>query len=108
MKATFNIAALAGGAISKDREPNETDELRSKNDELRRTCFNNLSAVYAKEGDWQRSLEKAQKVIEQDEKNAKALFRIGSAYRHLRNFNAAEEYLKKAQAANDTAGVRNE
>merc|ERR1719461_2658698 len=110
MKATFNISALGGaGAIDMgSKGKSDVEELKSKNDELRKTCFNNLAAVFAKEGKWQLSLEKAQKVLEQDDKNVKALFRMGSAYRHLREFEKAEEFLTKANDIKSSAAIRNE
>merc|ERR1719233_2655510 len=99
MKATFSMSSLGigGGAIDSKEEGDENDplkKLRKDADMLRTTCFNNISAVYAKMGDWEKSLEKAQKVLEMDEKNQKALFRSGVAYRNIREF---EKSLEKAQ-----------
>merc|ERR1719419_1493446 len=113
MKATFSMASLGigGGAIDRKEEDNDDDplkKLRKDADMLRKTCFNNISAVYAKMGDWKKSLEKAQKVLEMDEKNQKALFRSGVAYRNLREFKKAKESLLDAQKIGDSASIRNE
>jgi len=113
MKATFSMSSLGvgGGAINRkeeDEEANPLKKLRKDADMLRKTCFNNISAVYAKIGDWQKSLEKAQKVLEMDEKNQKALFRSGVAYRNMRDFEKAKESLLDAQKISDSASIRNE
>merc|ERR550534_107992 len=113
MKATFSMASLGigGGVINRKEEDEEDDplkKLRKDADMLRKTCFNNISAVYAKMGDWEKSLEKAQKVLEMDEKNQKALFRSGVAYRNMREFEKAKESLLDAQKIGDSASIRNE
>merc|ERR1719419_457272 len=113
MKATFSMASLGigGGAIDRKEEDNDDDplkKLRKDADMLRKTCFNNISAVYAKMGDWKKSLEKAQKVLEMDEKNQKALFRSGVAYRNMKEFEKAKESLLDAQKIGDSASIRNE
>merc|ERR1719397_2102479 len=113
MKATFSMASvgIGGGAIDRKEEGDENDplkKLRKDADMLRKTCFNNISAVYAKLGDWEKSLEKAQKVLEMDEKNQKALFRSGVAYRNMREFEKAKESLLDAQKIGDSASIRNE
>merc|ERR1719245_316687 len=113
MKATFSMSSLGigGGVIDRKEEDKEDDplkKLRKDADILRKTCFNNISAVYAKMGDWEKSLEKAQKVLEMDEKNHKALFRSGVAYRNMREFEKAKELLLDAQKIGDTASIRNE
>merc|ERR1719289_830618 len=102
---------VGGGAINRKEDDEDDDplkKLRSDADSLRKTCFNNISAVYAKMGDWAKSLEKAQKVLEMDDKNKKALFRSGVAYRNLREFEKAKESLLDAQKVGDTASIRNE
>merc|ERR1719233_1382842 len=113
MKATFSMSSLGigGGAINRKEEDEENDplkKLRKEADMLRKTCFNNISAVYAKMGDWEKSLEKAQKVLEMDEKNQKALFRSGVAYRNMKEFEKAKESLVDAQKIGDSASIRNE
>jgi len=113
MKATFSMSSLGigGGAINRKEEDEENDplkKLRKDADMLRKTCFNNISAVYAKMGDWEKSLEKAQKVLEMDEKNQKALFRSGVAYRNMREFEKAKESLLEAQKIRDSPSIRNE
>merc|ERR1719397_2045218 len=113
MKATFSMSSLGigGGAIDSEKEGDENDplkKLRKDADTLRKTCFNNISAVYAKMGDWEKSLEKAQKVLEMDEKNQKALFRSGVAYRNMKEFEKAKESLQDAQKIGDSASIRNE
>merc|ERR1719204_2200943 len=113
MKATFSMASLGigGGAIDRKEEDEENDplkKLRKEADMLRKTCFNNISAVYAKMGDWEKSLEKAQKVLEMDEKNQKALFRSGVAYRNMREFEKAKDSLIDAQKIGDSASITNE
>jgi len=113
MKATFSMSSLGigGGAINRKEEDGEDDplkKLRKDADILRKTCFNNISAVYAKMGDWEKSLEKAQKVLEMDEKNQKALFRSGVAYRNMKEFEKAKESLVDAQKIGDSASIRNE
>merc|ERR1719193_525667 len=113
MKATFSMSSLGigGGAINRKEEDEEDDplkKLRKDADILRKTCFNNISAVYAKMGDWEKSLEKAQKVLEMDEKNQKALFRSGVAYRNMKEFEKAKESLVDAQKIGDSASIRNE
>merc|ERR1719233_863313 len=113
MKATFSMSSLGigGGAIDSEKEGDENDplkKLRKDADMLRTTCFNNISAVYARMGDWEKSLEKAQKVLEMDEKNQKALFRSGVAYRNMREFEKAKESLLDAQKIGDSASIRNE
>merc|ERR1719419_302025 len=113
MKATFSMSSLGigGGAINRKEEGDENDplkKLRKESDMLRKTCFNNISAVYAKMGDWEKSLEKAQKVLEMDEKNQKALFRSGVAYRNMKEFEKAKESLVDAQKIGDSASIRNE
>merc|ERR1719193_1600784 len=113
MKATFSMSSLGigGGAINRKEEDEEDDplkKLRKDADILRKTCFNNISAVYAKMGDWEKSLEKAQKVLEMDEKNQKALFRSGVAYRNMKEIEKAKESLVDAQKIGDSASIRNE
>merc|ERR550534_368903 len=113
MKATFSMSSLGmeGGAINRKEEDEEDDplkKLRKDADMLRKTCFNNISAVYAKMGDWKKSLEKAQKVLDMDEKNQKALYRSGVAYRSMREFEKAKESLLDAQKIGDSASIRNE
>merc|ERR1719193_3075275 len=113
MKATFSMSSfgIEAGAINRkedDEEDNPLKKLRKDADMLRITCFNNISAVYARMGDWEKSLEKAQKVLEMDEKNQKALFRSGVAYRNLREFDKAKESLLDAQKIGDSASIRNE
>merc|ERR1719419_2190777 len=113
MKATFSMSSLGigGGAIDRKEEGDENDplkKLRKESDMLRKTCFNNISAVYAKMGEWMKSLEKAQKVLEMDEKSVKALFRVGVAYRNMKEYDKAKESLLKAQKLRDTASIRNE
>merc|ERR1719245_798727 len=113
MKATFSMSSLGigGGVIDRKEEDKEDDplkKLRKDADILRKTCFNNISAVYAKMGDWEKSLEKAQKALEMDEKNQKALFRSGVAYRNMREFEKAKESLLDAQKLGDSASIRNE
>merc|ERR1719233_1065765 len=113
MKATFSMSSLgaAGGAINRKDDDEDDDplkKLRKDADMLRKTCFNNISAVYAKMGNWEKSLEKAQKVLEMDEKNQKALFRSGVAYRNMREFEKAKESLLDAQKIGDSASIRNE
>jgi len=113
MKPTFAMSSLVGaGAINREEEDGTDDDplkkIRSDADSLRKTCFNNISAVYAKMGDWAKSLEKAQKVLEMDDKNKKALFRIGVAYRNLKEFEKAKESLLNAQKLGDSASIRNE
>merc|ERR1719419_2039756 len=113
MKATFSMASLGigGGAIDRKEEDEENDplkKLRKESDILRKTCFNNISAVYAKMGQWDKSLEKAQKVLEMEEKNQKALFRSGVAYRNMKEFEKAKESLLEAQKVGDSASIRNE
>jgi len=109
----FPLSSLGieGGAINRKEEDEEDDplkKLRKDADMLRKTCFNNISAVYAKMGDWEKSLDKAQKVLEMDEKNLKALFRSGVAYRNMREFEKAKESLLDAQKIRDSASIRNE
>merc|ERR1719233_711788 len=113
MKATFSMSnfGIEAGAINRkeeDEEDNPLKKLRKEADMLRKTCFNNISAVYAKMGDWEKSLEKAQKVLEMDEKNQKALFRSGVAYRNMKEFEKAKESLVDAQKIGDSASIRNE
>jgi len=114
MKPTFAMSSLGleGGAINRNEEKDSEDDplkkLRKDADELRKTCFNNISAVYAKLGDWIKSLEKAQKVLEMDEKSVKALFRVGVAYRNMKEYDKAKESLLKAQKLRDIASIRNE
>merc|ERR1719397_2362174 len=113
MKATFSMASLGigGGAINRTEEKDNDDplkKLRKDADLLRKTCFNNISAVYAKMRDWHKSLEKAQKVLEMDDKNQKALFRCGVAYRNLREYEKAKESLLDAQKVGNSASIRNE
>merc|ERR1719285_1606482 len=97
MKATFSMSSLGigGGVINRKEEDEEDDplkKLRKDADMLRKTCFNNISAVYAK----------------MDEKNHKALFRSGVAYGNMREFEKAKESLLDAQKIGDSASIRNE
>jgi len=113
MKATFSKSSvgIGAGAINRKEEDEEDDplkKLRKDADMLRKTCFNNISAVYAKMGDWEKSLEKAQKVLQMDEKNQKALFRSGVAYRNMKEFEKAKESLIDAQKIGNSASIRNE
>jgi len=115
MKPTFALSSLgaaAGGAMDMGKEEgkdnNPLKKLQKDADLLRKTCFNNISAVYAKMGEWKNSLEKANMVLELDDKNPKALYRIGVASRHLREYEKAKESLLNAQKVKDTAAIRNE
>merc|ERR1719233_1766229 len=113
MKATFSMSSLGvgGGVIDRKEDEDEDDplkKLRKESDSLRKTCFNNISAVYAKMGEWDKSLEKSQKVLEMDDKNQKALYRCGVAYRNLREYEKAKESLLAAQKLGDSPSIRNE
>merc|ERR1719397_667418 len=113
MKATSSMSSpgIEGGAIDRKEGDEEDDPLKKllkDADILRETCFNNISAVYAKLGDWEKSLEKAQIVLDMDEKNQKALFRSGVAYRNMKEFEKAKESLLDAQKIGDSASIRNE
>jgi len=115
MKPTFPLSSLgaAGGAMDmvKDEKAKDDDplkKLKTDADMLRKTCFNNISAVYAKMGNWKNSLEKAHMVLELDDKNPKALFRVGVANRHLKEYEKAKESLLSAQKIKDSAAIRNE
>merc|ERR1719397_2459967 len=113
MKATSSMSSpgIEGGAIDRKEGDEEDDPLKKllkDADILRETCFNNISAVYAKLGDWEKSLEKAQIVLDMDEKNQKALFRAGVAYRNIREFEKAKESLLDAQKIGNSASIRNE
>merc|ERR1719204_511666 len=113
MKATFSKSSpgIGAGAMNRKEEDEEDDplkKLRKDADMLRKTCFNNISAVYAKMGDWEKSLEKAWKVLQMDEKNQKALFRSGVAYRNMKEFEKAKDSLIDAQKIGDSASITNE
>merc|ERR1719233_428736 len=106
MKATYSVSSLGieGGAINRKEEDEENDplkKLRKDTDLLRKTCFNNISAVYGKMGDWAKSLEKAQKVLEMDDKNQKALFRSGVAYRNINELRRVEAAVSAQRAKDD-------
>jgi len=115
MKPHFPIKSLglAEGAMDMSnpvvsKNDARIKELQNDADLLRKTCFNNMSAVYAKMGAWEKSLEKARMVLELDDKNQKAMFRIGVAYRNLKEYDKAEESLLKTQKLKDSASIRNE
>jgi len=119
MKPTFALSSLGGASAAavagmdmvEDEEAKHDDpskKLQKDADLLRITCFNNISAVYAKMGSWKKSLEKAHMVLELDGKNPKALFRVGVANRHLKEYAKAKESLLTAQKIKDSAAIRNE
>jgi hypothetical protein len=73
------------------------DPLQMKTDLLRLTAFNNISAVYAKKGNWEECKQKCTRVLGHDDKNTKALFRRAKAYRNLGLYELARADFKKLQ-----------
>merc|ERR1719427_932346 len=47
-------------------------------------------------------------VLESDDKNLKALFRVAVAYRNMKEYEKANETLLRAQKIKDSASIRNE
>jgi len=115
MRATFSIASLGfaeGVGINNEedmKDDNPIKKVQKDADLLRIACFNNTAAVYAKMGNWEKSLEKAKLALELDNnKDTKAMFRIGVAYRNLKEYKKAKEQLLEVQKLKDSPSVRNE
>ena len=61
----------------------DNDEAQLQLDNLRHACLCNISLCYYRMGQWRMAMSSATQVIEEDENNAKALFRRSQAYRAL-------------------------
>merc|ERR1712083_768033 len=88
---------MGGGGAPPDPSAKSKDHLQQKTDELRLTAFNNMAAVYSKMGKWEDCKEKCTRVLKHDEKNMKALFRRGMAFRKLNLYELARADLIKAK-----------
>merc|ERR1719229_2066688 len=88
---------MGGGGAPTDPSAKSKDPLQQKTDELRLTPFNNMAAVYSKMGKWEDCKEKCSRVLKHDEKNMKALFRRGLAFRKLNSYELARADLIKAK-----------
>merc|ERR1712173_188232 len=100
MNPCMNMSQMMGqgGAPPNPSTPQSTwDPLQQKTDELRLTAFNNMAAVYSKMGKWEDCKEKCTRVLKHDDKNTKALFRRGMAFRKLNLYELARVDLMKAK-----------
>lgn len=61
----------------------DDDEAQSELETLRHACLCNISLCFYRMGHWRMALSSATQVIEEDQNNAKALFRRAQAYRAL-------------------------
>lgn len=93
MNPHMDMAAMMGGGgkppPQAQQPKKEIDPHTAKVNALRLTAFNNMATVYLKTKQWPKCREKCDKVIERDAKNTKALFRRGTALRHLNCFELA-------------------
>ena len=102
LNTSINLNAMFTGADpptkrskSDGNEPNLEDQLSK----LRITTFSNIAACYLKMENYEKCIEKCNRVLECDADNVKAIFRRGRAYLALKDdFNAAKD-LEKAQQA---------
>merc|ERR1719410_3238215 len=104
MNPCMNMSQMMGQGQAQNaasKNPNlpqaSKDPLQQRTDELRLTAFNNMAAVYAKMGKWEDCKEKCTRVLKHDEKNMKALFRRGLAFRKLNSYELARADLIKAK-----------
>merc|ERR1719445_2320745 len=88
---------MGSGGAPPDPATKSKDPLQVQTDQLRLTAFNNMAAVYSKMGKWDEAKEKCTRVLKHDEKNTKALFRRGMAYRKLNLYELARADLIKAK-----------
>jgi len=98
MNPCMNMSQMmGGGGAPPDPASKSKDPLQQKTDELRLTAFNNMAAVYSKMGKWEDAKEKCSRVLKHDDKNMKALFRRGMAFRKLNLYELARADLEKAK-----------
>jgi len=101
MNPCMNMSQMMGGGGASGGPPDAAakpkDPLQQKTDELRLTAFNNMAAVYSKMGKWEDAKEKCSRVLKHDDKNMKALFRRGMAFRKLALYELARADLEAAK-----------
>jgi tetratricopeptide (TPR) repeat protein len=73
-----------------------TDEQKKEVQDLKISCYLNLSASYIKLKKYERARENAAMALKMEGSNVKALFRRGQAHYYLREFEEAKEDLSKA------------
>jgi tetratricopeptide (TPR) repeat protein len=96
---------LSLGKSSKPLDP----EVKEKISKLIVLTWSNMSACYLKLEQYDKALDMCDKVIKQDPKNAKALFRKGQALSHLNVLDSALQTLKSAaQIEPSDIGIRQE
>ncbi|XP_065662257.1 tetratricopeptide repeat protein 9C isoform X3 [Hydra vulgaris] len=84
-------------------EPHEELSQKSLKDinNLRCTCYNNLSVCLAKKQQYDKVIEYTTKVLLLDSDNLKALFRRGQAYMNKTDFDKAEKDFKRIKIINE-------
>lgn len=91
------------GADCSVSEINEvTEERKAKIEELEFLCYNNLAASLLKKQKYERVIDYANKALELQPENTKALFRRGTAHMHIQDYLAAEKDFKKVLQVDPT------
>jgi len=86
-------------AVTETPEPqNERTEI----DDVIEKIYANMSACHLKSENWQRALETANKALNKNENNFKAMFRKGKALGELGFFEKAEKVLEELKSRNTT------
>jgi len=95
MNPFMNLSQL----VNPDQPQPQTqkDPIQQEADILRLTAFNNMGMVFFKLGNYEDCKDKCTRVLQQDDKNTKALYRRGAAYRKLNLYELARSDLLKAK-----------
>ena len=97
MNSRMEISQITNktGAANPYRKSSRSS-IQKKIDDLRLIAFNNMAAVYLKQEDYEKAIDKASRVLDDDEYNKKALFRRGMAHRKLGHLDDARDDLLNA------------
>jgi len=93
------LRALTGGGSQSIEEPQPE---RTEVDDIIEKIYANMSACHLKNENWQRALETANKALNKNENNFKAMFRKGKALGELGFFDKAEKVLEDLKTKNPT------
>ncbi|XP_013407752.1 tetratricopeptide repeat protein 9C [Lingula anatina] len=84
--------------LTGEQEPILPPEVQEEVTKLKSDCYNNLAAclLLQPEPNFQKVVEYCSSVLEASPHNVKALYRQGTAYFHLKNFDSAMQALSRA------------
>jgi len=99
-KALLHVKGLIDQPSLPGNEMNEkdiSDEVKNNIYQIQFSCYNNLAACLLKDGRWDRTEHYCNEALKLQPQNAKALFRRGQSYFHMKDFDKAERDLKAAE-----------